>query len=132
MYEQKVREILAKDQFVSYIGVTLEEVGDGTATARLKLQPYHLNGAGLIQGGAVFTLADFTMAAVANSTGRIAVTSSAQISYLKPANGEFLIARGKMVAESRSLGTIEVNVYNDKEELVARLNGTAFRTKQEL
>ena len=54
-----------KDRFASAAGVELLEIKEGYARARMLVQPKHLNGGGVCQGGAVFTLADLAFAAAA-------------------------------------------------------------------
>ena len=44
-----------KDRFASAAGVELLEIKEGYARARMLVQPKHLNGGGVCQGGAVFT-----------------------------------------------------------------------------
>ena len=43
-------------------GVELLETGNGYAKARMLIKPEHLNGGGVCQGGAIFTLADLACA----------------------------------------------------------------------
>jgi len=57
-----LRRIFARDRFAAANGVRLLEAGPGLARACLRLRPSHLNGVDVVQGGAVFTLADFAFA----------------------------------------------------------------------
>ena len=132
MTEQTLRGLLDQDRFVQYAGITLEQVDEGVATARLQLQEHHLNGANIVQGGAIYTLADFALAAVANYSGRVTVTANATINYLRPANGSFIEAHARVVHQTNSLCFVEVEVVNDQNELVATFSGTGYRTKKTL
>ena len=65
----ELAKIFDKDRFATGIGVELLEVRGGRAVARLVVGPQHLNAAGVVQGGAVFGLADFAFAVASNSRG---------------------------------------------------------------
>jgi len=64
----------AADAFAIHNGMTITEVRDGYARAEMELQPFHLNGAKTVHGGALFTLADFAFAAAGNTSERPAGT----------------------------------------------------------
>ena len=66
-----IQEFLQGDKFAIMAGVELLEVGNGYARARMEIRPEHLNGGGVCQGGAIFTLADLAFAAAANSHARL-------------------------------------------------------------
>ena len=61
------------DRFAASIGARLTEVREGYARAELTVEERHLNGAGVCQGGVMFTLADLAFAAVANGRGILSV-----------------------------------------------------------
>lgn len=60
-------DFLKNDHFAVRSGVELLEIKPGYAKARMLVTPEHLNGGGVCQGGALFTLADLAFAAAANS-----------------------------------------------------------------
>ena len=55
---EALKTFFRKDLFAGFVGIELLEAGAGRATARLDLRDHHLNGLGLVHGGAIFTLAD--------------------------------------------------------------------------
>lgn len=65
-----IKDFLKNDRFALNAGIELLEVKEGKAKARMVVTKEHLNAGGVCQGGALFTLADFTCAAVANSHGQ--------------------------------------------------------------
>ena len=83
MEKQEVFELMKNDQFVRYNGIELTEIGEGEAIGKMTITPNHLNGLGTVQGGALFTLADYVCAAAANSRGKSAVSLDGQIDFLK-------------------------------------------------
>ena len=122
---------LQKDRFAEHSGIELLHVGAGRATARLKLQPYHLNAYGTLHGGAVFTLADFAFAAACNSHGTIAVGINATMSYFKAVDEGEIIADAEEVSLGSKLGSYVVKIYHRKE-VVAIFQGMAYRKKEKL
>lgn len=123
----RARALLEKDQFACHTGITLDEVGPGHARATLHVRPEHFNGAGSVQGGVFFTLADFAFAAASNGTGTLAVAASAHIAFFRAVTGGTLVADALEVHAGKTLGTYRVEVRDDSGELVALFTGTAFR-----
>ena len=79
-----IHEFLQGDKFALLAGVELLETGNGYAKARMLIKPEHLNGGGVCQGGAIFTLADLAFAAATNSPDRKKfVAGLTLIHYLK-------------------------------------------------
>ena len=73
-YTEGALSALKNDKFVQYIGVELLSASEGRATGRMVIQDFHLNGVGSVQGGALYTLADYVVAAAAKSRGKTAVS----------------------------------------------------------
>ena len=57
-----LKDMLSHDRFAAEAGVELLEVREGYAKARMLVTDKHLNGGGVCQGGALFTLADLAFA----------------------------------------------------------------------
>jgi acyl-CoA thioesterase len=125
-----VRELMARDRFAAHAGIELLEVSSGFARARMNLEPYHCNGVGMAQGGAIFTLADLAFAAACNSHGTVAVATNASISFMRPSSTGALIAEARELAHSRKLSHCTVRVADERGELVALFQGTAFRKRE--
>ncbi|BDG01166.1 PaaI family thioesterase [Anaeromyxobacter oryzae] len=115
------------DRFAAGVGIELVEVREGFARARLELGPQHLNAAGVVQGGVVFTLADLAFAAASNSHGTVALAVSATISFVKATRGGGLVAEAREEALSRRLSTCTVRVTDEAGALVALFSGSAYR-----
>jgi acyl-CoA thioesterase len=124
------RTLLEGDRFAAHCGISLVAVSPGLARARMELDARHLNGVGIVQGGAIFTLADFAFAAAANSHGTVAVAVDVSISFVKAVKAGVLTAEAREEAMSARLSTCLVRVTDDAGELVALFKGTAYR-KQE-
>lgn len=122
-----LRTFLSGDRFASTSGVELLEVTEGRAVARLAIEPRHLNAAGVVQGGALFTLADLAFAAAANSRGAVALATAVDIRFLRAVRAGMLTATAEEVATSRRLSTCTVRVADEAGAPVALFTGTAYR-----
>jgi len=120
------RAMLEKDTYAKLSGMVLEEISPGRAVAAMTIGKDHLNGAGMVHGGVLFTLADFAFAAAVNSHDRIAVAVTSSISYLRPSSGKRLTAEAKEVNRSRTLAHCAVQVTDDTGKLIAVFQGTAY------
>ena len=63
---EQVRQRFTADCFASKMGTVIEDIKEGYARCYLDITPLHLNAAGNVMGGAIFTLADFAFAVAAN------------------------------------------------------------------
>jgi acyl-CoA thioesterase len=95
------KHFLDDDKFAQYAGIELLEVTSGGAKVKMEVKPFHINGVGLVHGGALFTLADFAFAAAANSHEESAVAINASISYLKGVKAGTLYAVAEELSNSR-------------------------------
>jgi acyl-CoA thioesterase len=124
---EALRQVLARDQFARLCGIELISVAPGQAHARMNLGEQHLNGIGTIQGGAIFTLADFAFAAASNSHGGVAVGINVSINYFKAVVTGVLQAEAKEVSLHHKLATYLVEIRDDANDLVALFQGTVYR-----
>jgi len=122
-----LRRFFEGDRFAARNGIELLEVAEGRALARLTVNAEHLNAAGVVQGGAVFTLADFAFAAASNSRGNVALAIEAHVTFLRAVRAGVLHAEGREESGARRLSTCTVRVTDEKGELVALFTGTAYR-----
>jgi len=128
---ESIRQFLKNDKFAEHVGIELLEVSRGRARAKMQIKEHHLNGLKIIQGGAIFTLADLALAAAANSyDGIIAVGINASISYLKATRAGTLIAEAREISRSHKFATYTVNITNLDGEVVAIFQGMVYRKKK--
>jgi acyl-CoA thioesterase len=116
------------DQFAKNSGIKLVEAKNGEAIAKMEINNIHLNGLGLVHGGALFTLADFTLGAAVNSLGGAHVTMSANIHFVKSAKQGTLIGISKQVSSGRTIATYDVEIRQEEtNELIAIVRGNSFK-----
>ncbi|MCQ2203601.1 MAG: PaaI family thioesterase [Bacteroidales bacterium] len=120
------------DRFAASIGAQLTEVREGYAKAELTVDERHLNGAGVCQGGVMYTLADLSFAAVANCHGTLTLGISNTITFLKSAQmGDTLIAECNELLDHHKLPYCDIRVTNQNGELLAVVTGLAYRLKKD-
>ena len=129
---ETVKRFFKKDKFAERANVELLSVSPGQAKAKMTLHPYHLNGYGTVQGGAIFTLADFAFAAASNSHGTVAVAINVSITFMKAGKTGTLWAEAKEISRNFKLGSYTVEVKDDQGEMVALFQGLAYRKSEKL
>lgn len=127
-----IKEFLKGDAFALNAGVELLDVKSGYAKARMEIKPMHLNGGGICQGGAIFTLADLAFAAATNSHAKLTFSINSTINFFKSESKGFLYAEAKEVFSHKRLANCEVNITNETGELIATFTGTGYRKETEL
>jgi len=121
-----IKEFFKNDIFALEAGIELLEAGNGTARARMEILPRHLNGGGVCQGGAIFTLADLAFAVAANSHAQLAFSIQSNIQFFKSESSGFLYADAKEIFCKGKLASVEVSVTNEAGELIAMFSGMAY------
>jgi len=129
---ETVKKVVKNDRYAELSNVELLSVGPGTARAKMTLHHHHLNGLKTVQGGAIFTLADFAFAAACNSHGTMAVALNVSITFMKAATTGTLWAEARELSRNFKVGTYTVEVKDDAGDLVAIFQGLAYRKKDKL
>jgi len=105
------------------MGIEIEQVDeDGGAVCRMALTPAHMNAGGAPQGGAIFTLADFTFAVASNSSGSYIVSIGCSISFMNAARGKVLYAKAVRRSQSRRISYYDVELQTP----VAKMSVTGY------
>jgi len=127
----ELAEHLKNDRFADHIDIERFLCKDGTWSARLTITEKHLNGIGVAQGGAIFTLADYAFALASNTDGRTSTGLQTGISYIAPAPlGSVLVARIREISRRKTISIYEIEIRNEPtDQLIALFTGTAFRIK---
>ncbi len=132
MNTNKARTFFASDRYAALTGVEILDAGKGYCKAKLKIEDKHLNAANVVQGGAIFTLADLAFAVASNSHGRLALAINVNISFLQGKSAGILYATATEVGEPKRLGAYDVLVTDEQDEIIARFNGMVYRKNQDL
>jgi len=127
MNTETAKNLFAHDRYAAMTGVEIVEVKTGYCKARLNIADKHMNAANVVQGGAIFTLADLAFAVASNSHGQLALAINVNISFLKAVSAGALYAVATEVTEPAKLGAYDVLVTDDGGGVVARFNGMVYR-----
>ena len=128
---QKIREYFAKDTFARHNGMTILEVGEGYALVECLINRNHYNAKGSVQGGLIFTLADFAFAVVSNINDYVTMSQNITITYIRPVFEGKIKAEAKIVSQGKSMVLVEVEVRNSEDKLVAKMHANGFKIKEE-
>ncbi|MFH2060254.1 MAG: PaaI family thioesterase [Pseudomonadota bacterium] len=132
MNTDAAKAVFANDRYAALTGVEIVEAKIGYCKACLTIEDKHMNAANVVQGGAIFTLADLAFAVASNSHGQLALAINVNISFLKAASGGILYAVATEVTEPGKLGAYDVLVTDDAGEVVARFNGMVYRKNKQI
>lgn len=117
--KEELIELMGHDAYAELTGVEVTRAEIGYVEARLPVTPKILNGHGKVQGGAIFTLADYTSACVANLYGEATAATNCSISYLKAVSRGCLLAKARSVRSGRRMKYTTVEIFDDAGDLCA-------------
>lgn len=121
---EEARAFFAGDRFATENGAEIDEIGEHYAICSMKITPHHLNAAGRVMGGAVFMLADFAFAVASNFGHPADVTTTSQITFLRPSQGKLLYAKSQELRRGRTAVYYETSVTDDTGALIARVTAS--------
>jgi acyl-CoA thioesterase len=122
----------SSDKFAEYLGLEMLSAAQGSSAAKLDIKPHHLNGAGIVHGGAIYSLAVWALALAANSAdigSDICVGTGGTINYVSNVSQGTLYACAKPVHIGKHIVTYQVTVTGDNERIIAVLQGSGYRRK---
>lgn len=124
---EQARARFAADRYATEAtGIELEAVGEGFARCGLTLNTRHVNAAGGVMGGVLFTLADFAFAVAANHRLPTTVSLSCQIAFLRAPHGKRLSAEARCVRRGRSTCYYQVDITDEQGDLAATVGISGF------
>jgi len=121
--------------FRDLVGVTFTKVDNGYSRCVLEVDKKLLNPAGIVHGGAFYTLADSGMGAALFSSvgeGEMFLTVETSIFYFKAVSSGTLTCESKVVHRGKRIAVMEAEIKNG-EQLVAKAVGTfsIYRSKRD-
>ena len=126
MDENLIRNV-KNDRFAKLIGIELVDVREGYALTKLKLNENHLNGVDMVQGGVIFTLADYAFAAASNSGICSTVGLNVNITYFKSPSGKTIQAEAREISVQNRISGYKVDVLDEDGTLIASFSGLGYR-----
>ncbi len=128
------REVLASQPFSVLLGAELLDFAEGRAELKIRIRAELKQQHGFVHGGVVSYAADNALTYAGGSVlGPGVVTSEFKINYVRPAIGEFIVARATVIHAGRSQAVCrcDVHVWKDEAEtLCATAQGTITKLGQ--
>jgi acyl-CoA thioesterase len=129
--QQIVERMWGEDAFSKELGMEILDLGAGFCSVRLHVKPSMVNGFSIAHGGITYSLSDSAMAFAANAHGKVAMSIETAISHVKKSVlGDILTAHCKELSRGKTVGRFEVEVKNQKDQVVALFKGTVFYTDE--
>ena len=130
------REILAAQPFSVLLGSELISWSDVGAELKIPVKAELTQQNGFVHGGVISYAADNALAYAGGSAlGPGVVTSEFKINYVRPAMGEFILARAAVIYAGKNQAVCRCEVYmcsEGRETLCATAQGTIARIGQPL
>lgn len=128
----QVKKFVDADRFAKHLGIEMLEYSRGKAKARMAIQDQHLNSAGTVHGGAIFSLADAVFSVASNSHGTLAMAINVSIFFFKAVRSGALTASAEEVDLNPRLATYLITVEDQEGKKIALFQGTVYRKKETL
>ncbi len=131
MYKKYIEEVRRPGQKVNllleFLGIEIDYLSEEKAILALPLRQDFLQGAGVVGGGILATLADEAMGHVvaANlNNNQTAATIEMNVRYLESVVSGNIRAEASLVKKGRSIISLESDIVNEAGELVAKASGS--------
>ena len=114
----------ADDRASRGLGMTIVEVGEGTATLTMTVRDDMLNSHEICHGGFIATLADSAFAFACNSRNVVTVAAGLTVDFLAPAHrGDVLTANAVETSRAGRTGVYDMVVTNQHGARIALIRG---------
>ena len=123
--------------FIKFCGFKAHKVGKGFFTSKLEIGPAHRQQDGFIHAGVMATMADHTAGYAAftlvSEKYRV-LTIEFKINFLKPASGEMVVCKARILKEGKLVMVAESEVFDSRQRqkrLVAKAVATLMAVPAE-
>ncbi|HSD55307.1 MAG TPA: PaaI family thioesterase [Burkholderiales bacterium] len=128
------RQVLAAQPFSVLLGAELVGFSQGSAELKVPIKPELKQQHGFVHGGVLSYAADNALTYAGGSAlGPGVVTSEFKINYVRPAAGDFIVARATVIHAGTNQAVCRCEVYSSSaggETLCATAQGTIARLRQ--
>jgi acyl-CoA thioesterase len=125
-----VNMMMSKDEFSSWMDIKIENIEKGKCSLSCHVRKEMLNGFSIAHGGIAYSLADSTLAFAANSYGLQSFSIETSISHLVKVNqGDLLKSNSIEIHRGNKTAIYQIEVYNQKNIMVAIMKGTVYISK---
>ena len=126
LIEKQADERTLKNAFPAYNHIELESVEPDHAVYRLEIRPESKNPYGVVHGSAIYTMADNATGYAAHTDGRIYVTQTSSMHFLRNQARGIVRADARVRHRGRTTCLVDVDVFGDDGKLLATGDFTFF------
>jgi acyl-CoA thioesterase len=108
--EEIKRNRISLNHFMTYNFIELTVLEKDRAECRLTLHPESTNPYGMLNGGALYTMADSTAGSAAHSDGRSYLTQNSSVNFLANIKEGTAVAVGTVVHRGRKTCLVNVDI----------------------
>jgi uncharacterized protein (TIGR00369 family) len=125
LIQQRVAASFARQRLMALYGATLTGIDEGYVEISVPASDALLRTSGMFHGGVTAALADSAggyAATTLHANDASFLTVELKINFLRPANGDRLVARGKVIKGGATLTVVQSDLYaveNNHEKHVA-------------
>ena len=115
---EAVEAIFRNSAFVSGLGIRLMDLGSGWCESELTVGERHLQQDGFVHAGVQATIADHTAGGAAGTlarTGQMVLSVEFKINLLRPAVGEKLRCRARVLKPGKTIVVAESEVFASRD-----------------
>lgn len=116
-----------KDRFARLLGFKIVEIDKGYAKVEAIIKEQYLNGADVVHGGFLFSLADYAFAVASNSRNNLSLAINANILFHKSRSNGKIIAEAKELNDGKKIASYEVSIKDENDVLIASFSGSVFK-----
>lgn len=121
-----------KDRFAKLLGFEIISFSKGYAKIQTHIKDEHLNGADVVHGGFLFSLADFAFAVAANSQNNLSLAINANIMFHVAKADGVLYATAREIKDGYKLASYEVRITDEEDNCIATFVGSVYRKGKNL
>ena len=128
--EHKIRKSFAAQTMMTTLGASLARIAHGAVEIKAPILPGSRQQQGFAHAGLTFAIGDSAAGYAAMSVipeDQEVLTTEMKINLLAPAQGDYLLARGRVIKPGRRLVVVQADVFavtDGAEKQVALLTGT--------
>ena len=108
--------VIDAQPFSTLVGAKVERMNREEVVVRVPFRPELTQHHGFVPGGMLATLADITLTFMGGAVlGLSILTSEFKINFLRPAQGQELVARGSVIAAGKRQAVTRCDIYAVKD-----------------
>lgn len=133
LLENKMRQVVAENPYMQFLGVELMEIREDYGLARMKYNEKLANPYGMFHGGSLYSLADIVAGTVGCMCGYYVTTVSGNMNFLLPTqNTEYVYCEVARLRLGKHLAVFDIRIKNDDGQVLDSGEFTFFVTEQKV